>query len=191
MRTLDPAVEAAFASGTVVLATLVKIEFPSATRCLNSSSWDLVWGADTYLGAEGLGEISPIDDRPGELPGVQLTMHGVDSTLVAVALDEIDEVQGSLVTISTAIIDSTTHQILDVEVDWIGYADTTPMSEDGEQASIALTAESKGVDLLRGNPLVYSDADQKSLYPADRAFEYVVSQADQPVVWPKREWFFK
>lgn len=191
MRTLDPAVVAAFASGNVILATLVKIEFPGSTILLNSTSWNLLWAAETYLGAANLGEISPINDQPGELPGVQLAMIGVDSSLVSLALDDVDIVQGSVVTLSTAIIDSTTHQILDVETDWIGYADTMPIDEDGQQATIALTAESKGVDLLRGNPLTYSNSDQKSVYPTDRAFEYVVSDADKPVVWPKREWFFK
>ena len=47
------------------------------------------------------------------------------------------------------------------------------------------------VDLLRGSAMTYSDADQRAIYPADRAFEYVVDQADQPVVWPAKSWFYK
>jgi hypothetical protein len=191
MRSVSAALVTAFASGTAVLATLVKIEFPGGTIALNSTNWTLSHGGTDYLGAAGLGTITPISDHTGELPGVQLSMINVDSSLIAIALDDVDEVQGSLVTISTAIIDSTTYQIVGVETDWVGYADTMPISEDGATASIGLTAESKGVDLLRGNPLTYSDGDQKSLYPADRAFEYVTSQVDRPVIWPKREWFFK
>lgn len=191
MRAVSAALVAAFAAGTAVLATFVKIEFPGGTIALNSTNWTFSHGGTDYLGAAGLGEITPIADRPGELPGVQLSMLNVDSSLIAIALDDVDEVQGSLVTISTAVIDSTTYQIVDLVTDWVGYADTMPISEDGTTATISLTAESKGVDLLRGNPLTYSDGDQKSLYPADRAFEYVVSQADRPVVWPSRTWFFK
>jgi hypothetical protein len=191
MRAVSAGLTAALAAGTAVVITLVKMEFPSATIALNSSNLDLDHDGTTYLGAHGLGAISSITDQPTELPGLQLEMQNVDSSLIALALDDADEVQGSLVTVMTAWLDTATHQIVEVETDWTGYADRMLISEDGEKSSIGLTAESKGVDLLRGNPLVYSDGDQKSLYPADRAFEYVTSQADRPVVWPKREWFFK
>jgi hypothetical protein len=191
MRTLDPAVVEAFESGHVTLVTLVSIAFPSQTVRLNSSNWELEWEGHTYLGANGLGYISPITDQPGELPGIQLELLNVDSNWVAVALDEEDEVQGALVTISTAILGGDPLAILDVELDWLGYGDTMSITEDGEKCSIVMTAESKGVDLLRGNPLLYNDADQRSLYENDRIFQYVNSDADKPVIWPKREWFFK
>lgn len=191
MRSVSAGVTAAFASGEVALATLVKIVFPGATVLLNSSGYDLSHNGDTYLASRGLGRVSPITDRPGELPGLKLELLQVDSANIAAALDESDEVQGSSITISTAVISSTTHQIIDVETDWTGYGDTMSIAEDGETAVIGLSGESKGVDLLRGNPLVYNDADQQSRVPGDRYFEYVVSQSDQPVVWPTREWFFK
>lgn len=191
MRSVSPAVAAAFASGHVVLATLVKMDFPGGAIALNSSNHTLDWDGVSYLAAAGLGSISPIAAAPGELPGVQLELQNVDASYIALALDDADQVQGSPVTISTAIIDSGSYQVLDVEVDWRGYADKMVISEDGERAGIGMTCESKGVDLLRGNPLTYSDGDQQSLYPGDRVFEYVVAQADQPVVWPQREWFFK
>ena len=45
--------------------------------------------------------------------------------------------------------------------------------------------------MLRGNPGAYSDADQKALYPGDRAFDLAVSLSDQPVTWPAKAWFYK
>lgn len=191
MRALDAGVTAAFASGEVALVTLVKLEFPSGTICLNSSTYDLAFGGDTYLAAYGLGRVSAVTDKPGDVGGLQLEIIKVDATMVALALDDADEVQGSVVTLRTAVLDSTTHQIIDAPLDWVGYADTMSIGEDGKTASIGVTAESKAVDLLRGNPLVYNDPDQQSLTSGDRYFEYVVSQADQPVVWPSRQWFFQ
>ena len=191
MRAISTELATALSAGTAVLVTLLKLEFPSATIALNSSNWTLEYGGTTYLGAAGLGTINAVNDTPGELAGLQAELLPLDSSLIALALDDANEVQGSVVTLSTAILDSTTYQILGVERDWTGYADTMPISEDGEKVTIGLTAESKGVDLLRGHPLTYSDADQRSLYSEDRAFEYVVDQADQPVVWPQREWFLK
>lgn len=191
MRSVSAAVEAAFASGEATLVTLVEIEFPSQTVYLCSANWNIVWNGNTYLGASGLGAISVITDQPGELPGIQLELLNADSATISLALDEADEVQDSPITISTAILGGEPLAVLDVVTDWVGYADTMPIKEDGASSVIVLTAESKGVDLLRGNPLTYSDADQKSLYQFDFAFMYVNPQVDQPVIWPKREWFFK
>lgn len=192
MRSISGALTTALASGHVVLATLVKIEFTSGTIALNSSTHALTYDGTTYAGVGGgFGSISPIEDRPGDLPGLQFQLHRMDATYIGVALDSADEVQGAVVNVYTAVIDSTTYAIVDALLDWSGYADTMSISEDGETASIVLTAESKAVDLLRGNPLVYSDADQQSLVPGDLYFQYVAAQSDQPVVWPSREWFYK
>ena len=57
--------------------------------------------------------------------------------------------------------------------------------------TVTATAESTAVDLLRGSAMTYSDGDQQSLYPGDRAFEYVVDQANKPIVWPSKEYFQK
>lgn len=190
MRTLTPAAIAALAASEVFFVTLVRIDFPSGTIALNDSSYHLTWGGVTYLAAAGLGEISPTEDKPGEVTGANLELIRVDANYIGLALDDADEVQGSPVAIYTAVLNSAL-QIVDVVLDWAGYADTMPISEDGEHASIGLTAESKAVDLLRGSPLLYNDPDQQSLYPGDRFFEYVVSQSDKPVVWPTREWFHR
>lgn len=191
MKSLPAPVLAALAASEVVLVTLVKLEFPSGTICLNSSNWNIDHGGDTYKGAFGLGTISPIADSPGEIPGIQLELTRVDSAYIALALDDADEVQGSAVTISTAIFDTATYTVLHVETDWTGYADTMAIAEDGETCGISMSCESKAVDLLRGNPLTYSDADQQSLVPGDTYFEFVADQADKPVIWPAREFFLR
>jgi hypothetical protein len=191
MRSLSPAVVSALEAVHVTLVTFVKLDFPGGTVALNTSTLNLVHAGVTYLGAYGIGAIAPVSDHPGELPGIQLQLTRVDSSMVALALDEGHEVQGSLVTISTAVLDSQTYQILDVVTNWVGYADCMSISEDGDKAVVSLSCESKGVDLINGNPRVYNDADQQAEYPGDRAFEYVVEQSDKPVVWPHRSWFYK
>jgi hypothetical protein len=191
MRSLAPGVEAALAAGHVVVVQLLHIAFPTVVVAVNTSTWNLDWGGVTYLGAYGLGTVSAVNDQPGELQGIQLELAAPDGSRIALALDEAGVVQGSVVTIRTAILDNATYQVLDAPIDWIGYADTMALSEDGAQASICVTCESKAVDLMRGAPMTYSDPDQQALYPGDRAFEYVVDQADRPVVWPAREFFFR
>ena len=191
MRSLAAPVLAALASGAVSIAQLVRIQFTSGDVLLNSSNWDLAWDSLTYQGAYGLGSVSPVTDQPGEVQGITLAMDGGDSSRIALALDDADEVQGAVCTIRTAIISTTDYTVLDAPVDWIGKCDTMSIGEDGLQAEIRVSAESNAVDLLRGTPATLSDADQQALFSGDRAFEYVVSQIDQPVVWPSREFFFK
>lgn len=191
MKTYSAAVLAALAAGHVVPVQLVELQFPSGTVALNTSNWHLVWGGVTYLGAYGLGSVSPIKDSPGEIQGISFTLSGGDSSSIALALDASGEVQGTRTIIRTAIFDTSTMQILEAAVDWSGTLDTMSIEEDANQATISATAESSAVDLLRGNLSTYSDADQQALFPGDLAFQFVVSQVDQPVVWPAREYFFQ
>jgi hypothetical protein len=192
VRTLSTDLTNALAAGTVVLVQLVKMEFPSGTVALNTSNWNFEVGGVNFLGAYGLGSISVIADTPGEVKGLQLEMSGAASSAITLALDGSDEVQGTPITIGTLLLDSTTYAIVDVVmVDWVGRLDTMSISEDSGASVIRATAESRAVDLLRGNPLTYSDADQQTLYAGDLAFEYVVSDADKPIVWPAREYFFR
>lgn len=190
MRALDPAVVTALEENEVFLIQLIKLAFSGGTVALNSSNVHIEHDGDTYTGAKWLG-LSAVRDEAGELTGLQMSLGGLDSTLIALALDEAGVVQGTPVTVKLAILDKTTGAVLDVVTDWVGYADTMTITEEGGSATITATMESKAVDLLRGHPLTYSNADQQALFPGDLAFAYVNDQVDKQVVWPQREFFFR
>lgn len=192
MRTLSAAVLNALAAGQVVLVQLVYLDFPGGAIALNSSTWDLTWDGITYQGAAGLGSVSPIRDAAGgTVQGITLEMAANDDSMVALALDDAGEVQDAPAIVRTAIVDASTYQVLDAPIDFTGRCDVMSISGARGREVISLTVESSAVDLLRGNPLTYSDADQQALYPGDLAFEYVVDQADKPVIWPSREFFYQ
>lgn len=180
----------ALSNGTVALVQLVLIEHPAGDIALNTSNWNLDWDGVTYLGAYGIGSISQVTDSPGEVKGLQFELSGVPADRIALALDASDQLQGSVVTIRTAILDSS-YVVKDAPIEWVGTMDTMPFDEDGQTAVLRPTAEHDGVDLLRGHPSYYSDGDQQALYPGDRAFEYVTDQSTKPVVWPSKEFFYK
>lgn len=187
MRVLSGATVAALGAPMVPLVQLVLLAFPTPIA-LNSSNWDLVFEGITYRGAYGIGSVSEIEDSPGEVKGLQFTLSGVDAAYISLALDDSAVVQGTRVAIRTAVLDAGTYQIVDAPLEWSGTLDTMSIVEDGETCTIQVTAESSAVDLLRGAALTYSNADQQMLAPGDRAFEYVLPQANQPVVWPTKEW---
>ena len=192
MKAFDSAVLAALAAGPVARVQLVYLNFSSGAIALNSSNWALLWDGITYLGAAGLGTVSPIRDAADStVQGLTIELAATDSAMVALALDDAGVVQDAPVIIRTAILDTSTYQILAAPIDFTGRCDVMSISAARGREVIAVGVESSAVDLLRGNPSTYSDADQQSQFAGDRAFEYVVSQSDKPVVWPAREFFYQ
>jgi hypothetical protein len=188
MRTLTAPTIAALNGSVLTIVQLVLIQFPSITVALNSANRDIDFGGVTYRGAAGLGTINPIEDSPGEVKGLQLEMSGVPTAYLSLALADSTVVQGAPLTIRLAIL-TASGQVLDAPIDWTGRMDTMSIEEDGSKCSIGVTAESSAVDLLRGNSLTTSDADQRFLYPGDLAFQYVNPQAGVPIVWPTKQLF--
>ena len=183
-------VTAALASGNVAIVQLLYLGFATPIA-LNSSTWDLAFGGVTYKGAYGLGTISPISDTPGQVQGITLSLAAGDSARISLALDGSDVVQGTPCILRTAIVETVNYTVLDAPVDWTGTLDTMSIVEDGATANVSVTAESRAVVLLRGDPMFYSDADQKTINPADGFFSYVIDQTAKPVIWPAREFFMK
>lgn len=189
MKSISPAFASALAGKTPQIAQLVAMYFPSGTVALNSMNRPVDYGGITYRGAAGLGEISQIEDSAGnEIKGLQLTMSGTSAEMLALALADATVVQGVRLVIRLALI-GVDGSVIDAVVDWDGYLDTMPIFADGQTCTITATAESSAVDLLRGNSMTTSNADQQALYPGDRAFEYIVSQSGVPVVWPTKQYY--
>lgn len=188
MRLLSAPALAVLAGENAALVQLVYMGFSPTPLTLNASNFDFSYGGLLYKGAGILGTVAEVQDSPGEIKGLSFELSGVSTEAVALALDGSNEVQGTPCAIRTALIDSS-YQIVDAPTDWVGTLDTMSISEDGDTCTISVTAESSAVDLLRGSPITYSDADQKALYPGDRGFEFVLSQVDAPIIWPKRQWF--
>lgn len=187
MRSLSAPTLAALASGQLAIVQLVYMAFASPIA-LNTSNLTLVWDSVTYTGAGAMGAIGQVDDSPGEVKGLNFQLIGVDSAYISLALDDAGVVQGTPVTIRTAILNSS-YVVLDAPIEWTGKLDTMTIEEDGETCTVSVSAESSAVDILRGGPLTYSDADQKFLVPGDKAFEFILSQANTPIVWPSKLWF--
>jgi hypothetical protein len=191
MRSLASPAVTALAGGAVGIVQLIAFEFASTPIYLNTSNWDLTYGGHVYKGAYGLGTVSAVTDKPGEITGLTLELISGDSASIALALDEADVVQGTPTSIRTAIVDLNTYTILDAPIEWVGTLDTMSVAEDGTQCSIHVTAESKAVDLLRGTVMMYSDADQKQINATDGFFKYALDQTDKPIVWPQKAYFYQ
>ena len=190
MKTLASGVGTAIASSSVAIVQFVDLAFSSGVVALNTSTWDLAFGGVTYQGAAGLGTISAVQDKPGEIQGITLELAG-DAANVALALDGADSVQGTVCTIRTAIIETSGYTVLDAPTEWVGTLDTMTIGEDGQTCSIRVSAESRAVDLMRGTPWLYTNEEQHLVSATDNCLEYVVDQIDKSVIWPAKSFFYQ
>lgn len=188
MRALSGPTLTAIADKVVALAQLVKLDLPIPWY-VNTSSWDITWIGNTYIGAPGVGRIEPIDDTPGDIKPIRFEMPAIIDADLAEALA--GQPQGAPATIYTAVFDSATAQVIETVVEYAGRLDTFSIAEDGESSVIQATAEHIGVDLLRPGNLLYSNQDQQRIHPGDRSMEYVVDQSEQQIVFPAASYFRK
>ena len=157
---------------------------------LSSSNFNIPFGGVIYKGAYGLATISQIEDSPGEVKGLSFQMAGSSAVSIGLALDGADQWQGSTIRIFTCLL-SSNYLVTDAVLEWSGFGDTFSIEESQAGATLNASAESSAVDLLRGSILTISNADQRILFPSDRAFEYITDQVGKPVVWPARAYFLK
>ncbi|GAB4527864.1 MAG: hypothetical protein Tsb0010_10600 [Parvularculaceae bacterium] len=182
----------AFGSETEAAAVhnvwLVKIQFPGFTARVHSYAGELTHNAETYVGAGELVTISPLTSQT-ELVAetVDLTLSGVDPTLIAEAKDVLH--QGSPVEIFFAYLDPATGAFVTTpQTVFVGEVDTetisiAPPTGEGEaKAVISLRAESALRRLFRRNVRRRTDEDQNQLFAGDRFNEFVPDLAG-PFNW--------
>jgi len=190
MRALSSPAAAALASNSATLCMLIEMLFTGGPLRLNTSLYDLAnpdSPADIYTGVGLIGQIDAISDKVKDIQGIQLSLSGVDTAIIAIALGE--QVRGRPLNISLAVLSSTTHAVLDVTPMWSGTMSTMAINQKDNTASVVISAEHRGVLFSRPKPVRYTDTDQQLLFPGDRCLEYVVSQSQTQDIWPAAAFF--
>jgi len=185
MRTLSAAALAALQRSPLPIAVLVEMDLASPLY-LNTSSLNLVVGGNTYLGTGGLGRIEAIQDSPSEVKPLRFELSGVPTTSVSFALAE--PVQGKAARIKLAIFDPDTYAVLATYLRWSGLLDVMAIEDGPTTATIKVSAEHAGIDLIRPTVSLYSDAEQRRLAANDPSLQYMADQQDMRVVWPAASW---
>lgn len=156
----------------------VDIDFASGSLYVWSGLGDLTIGSKTYLGVGTLLNISSVEETTEiEAKGATLTMSGIPSSYLALALTE--PYQGRECRIYFGM---TSDPSAYVEV-FSGELDQMNISEDASTSTIAVTAENVLIKLERPVIRRFTHEDQKSRYPSDKGLEYVASLQDKEVFW--------
>lgn len=181
-RKMTPGMAAAFQSQVIRPALFVEIHFLNGPSYLWSGLGDLSWNGQTWRGVGSLGSVSTVEEGTDiQARGVTLALSGIDSNLLAGALQEL--VQELPVFIYLGLFDDTTTLIPDPIVMWAGRTDQPLIEVSGATATITLNCESR---LLEMNVLVdrrYTTDDAQLVAPGDQAFYWVTSIQERAIYW--------
>ena len=181
MRTISQDVATILSGRVVPLTILVQLDLTS-TIYLNLSPVTINYGGHDWLGAGTLGGVDEISESTGETPSIKLSLSGVPSDMLSLALEE--PVRNKGVTISLALLDPTTNAVEDVFTLWTGLLDTMSITQSGETGVVTVTAEPMALEFARPKPFRYTNEEQDAVSSGDTSLQYIISQAQHPDIWP-------
>ena len=182
-RSLEASFEAATLAALVRPIVLVELAFASGSVRVWTGLGDLTWNGATWVGTGTFMGISPIEETAEvRAAGVTLTLSGIPSSLIALALAE--PYQGRPCAIHFGALDTNTYALIGTPFQiFKGRMDVMTIEEGPETATISVSAESRLVDLERARERRYDHQDQQLVAPGDRFFEYVPSIVNAEIKW--------
>lgn len=202
-RTLSTAVQDALNDEVVYPFFAVELVFdtPNTLRLWTGYGTLIYEGEEWYGTGNMLGVSSVEETMQMAATGVSLTLSGVPSEVVSLALQEPYQgrvcniyfgmfAYGALQQESEAYILMQDGSKIGLELRetgvteiFTGYMDQMNISEAPDTSTIQLSVESKLIDLERQRVARYTSEYQKSLYPLDRGLEFVESIQDLKLTW--------
>ena len=139
-------------------------------------------GSATYAGLGAFSSISTIEETEDlSARGLTIDLTGVPNDLVAAALSE--PYQGRTAAVRFGTLNADTGAVIESITIFSGRMDTMAISNDGKQATIGISVESKLVDFQRTRESRYTHEEQLRRYPADMGLEYVAGLQDKVIYW--------
>ena len=182
MRDLSPSVLAALEDQTLRPVLLYEGEFASGTIRFWSGLGNLVWDSKDWIGAGTIAGVSPIEESTDiRANGVRVSLQGIDAAIVSLVLQEIRHGRSGKLWFGLLTEDG--QVIADPHQVFQGRLDVPEINDDGTTATVAISYESRLIDLERAREFRYTDESQQEEFLGDRGFEYVESLQDWNGVW--------
>jgi len=172
MRSLTVAQAAALVAGTLQPVYLVKQEFVSGTKYSWTGVNTVLWDSQDWEGQGDLMGVSSITQTADlSAEGVTITYAGVNADDVSSTISDI--AANLAVDIYLGLLDSTSAIIVDPTHCFSGKLDVPTVQDDGDTATIAITAENDLLKLSQASNRRYTNDDQQIDYPTDNGFQFV------------------
>jgi len=142
----------------------------------------ITYNSTGYLGIGTLGTISPVEETTDlAARGITMQLSGVPTAMIAVALSE--NYQGRECSVMFGALDSSGALVSSPITIFSGRMDVMSINDDGQNATIGMTAENKLVDFRRPREVRYTNEEQKTLYPTDKGLEFVNAIQEKEIYW--------
>ena len=139
-------------------------------------------GSTAYLGIGALGSISPVEETTDlAARGISMQLSGVPTAMLAVALTE--NYQGRECSVLFGALQASGALVSSPVTIFSGRMDVMSINDDGQNATIGMTAENKLVDFRRPREVRYTDQEQKNLFPSDKGLEFVTAIQEKQIYW--------
>lgn len=180
-RTVPSALLTALSQPEVQPYYAVDLDFDSAPIRLWTGYGDRTIFTNSYTGGGSLLTISGLEEASDlSAKNITLSLSGVPSSLVTIALDEPYQRR------ECKVYFGTTDTSDPIEV-FSGLMNTMTIEDSGESSVITLTVESKLVRLEKASNRRYTEENHVARHPNDTFFSYVTSLQDKDVVWGREK----
>jgi hypothetical protein len=160
---------------------LASFSFSTPVR-LWSGYGTITVGSVTYQGIGTLGTISPVEETTDlSARGINFQLSGVPSAYVAIALTE--NYQGKECSVLFGALDATGAIVASPVTIFAGRMDVMSVNDDGQEASIIMSAENKLVDFRRPREVRYTHEEQQNLFSTDLGLEFVNAIQEKQIYW--------
>lgn len=191
MSFLSSEAAAALVGSTVRMATLVELQFASATSRLWNGSGRISVASHTWEGIGGLGSIDGLEQgRQAASSKVTMRLSGVSAEVLASALASTTEIQGRLAYVWLQLFDDDWQVIGSrIPIFWgvmqrLGISREAASDLSGGSRICELEVENGFYGRARPAAGRYTDTDQQSRHAGDRFCRFVPLQRSQTIVWP-------
>lgn len=142
---------------------------------------DLVWDNKTWLGVGTLGGVSAIQESAEiQANGISVTLTGIPSEFISLVLQESQQGKSGKVYIgffNESGIIANPHLVFE------GKLDIPSIQENGDDATVTITYESRLIDLQRPRETRYTHEEQKREYAGDLGCEFVPTMKEITLNW--------
>jgi hypothetical protein len=178
-RGLSSAVKTQLASGSFVMAHLVKLEL-NTTYYYTDFSSDITDGSDTYSANGFLASLGSITETSTiNIGALSLELSGVDQTIISDVLNN-----GHLhrsVTVKRAILDNS-NAIVGSFALYSGFIEGMTIGDSGESSRIVFSTANHWADYERRAGRRTNDDSQQHFFNGDKCFEFA-DQAGKSLSW--------